>query len=94
MGTGTVKNYTIGCFVNTINKEPVGLDMTFGFAFIIAVQEMIVILRGKCFLLNRGCSKTSVFGTATLNLGEKPGFQPVFPRACSKTNRVLEQAQQ
>jgi hypothetical protein len=42
---------------------------------------------------SRGCSKPSVFGTASLDLLEKPGFWPVFRRACSKTNRVLEQAQ-
>jgi hypothetical protein len=39
----------------------------------------------------RGRSKTSAFGTASLDLEEKPGFLPVFPRACFKTNRVLEQ---
>jgi len=48
-------------------------------------------------LISRGCSKTSVFGTATLDLIEKAGAnlgsKNVFSRACYKTNRVLEQAQ-
>jgi hypothetical protein len=37
---------------------------------------------------NRGGSKTSVSGTASLDLAENPDFRPVFPGACSKTNRV------
>ncbi|MDR2178022.1 MAG: DUF262 domain-containing protein [Treponema sp.] len=35
-------------------------------------------------LIEKGCSKTSVFGTASLNLAGKPGFRPVFPRTCPK----------
>jgi hypothetical protein len=34
--------------------------------------------------LKRGCSKTSVFGTASLDFREKPSFRPVFPGACPK----------
>jgi hypothetical protein len=49
-------------------------------------------IRGKTSFLSRyfecldsgGCSKTSVFGTASLDLIEKPGFWPVFRRACPK----------
>jgi hypothetical protein len=33
---------------------------------------------------NRGCSKTSVFGTATLDLMEKAGFRPLFQEVVSK----------
>jgi hypothetical protein len=47
----------------------------------------------KEIIITRGCSKTSVFGTATLDLGEKPGYWPVFPRAWPKPtgfwNRLL-----
>ena len=33
---------------------------------------------------NRGCSKTSVFGTATLDLLEKAGFRPLFQKLVPK----------
>jgi galactokinase len=45
---------------------------------------------------NGGCSKTSVFGTVSLDLPEKPGFGPVFLRACPKLtgfwNKLNEEA--
>jgi hypothetical protein len=38
-------------------------------------------------------SQNFSFGIATLDLEEKLGFRPVFPKASPKTNRVLGLAQ-
>jgi hypothetical protein len=39
---------------------------------------------GSSFFAPQGCSKISVFGTATLDLFEKAGFSPLFQELVTK----------
>jgi hypothetical protein len=52
VGSGAVEDNLLANQINFINKKPVRLNMTFGFAFISAMEKVIMTARRKRYLID------------------------------------------